>query len=91
MTKIEILILEDFNENVQKFLTKEIKSFTSHISLNDSIKELSKHGFVDDPDAFEHNGWQWDFWNYMNHPELGKISLTGSGYYGKYTVAFDGY
>lgn len=86
---IQKILLEDFNQNLQKFLKKEIKSFGSYLSLDASIKEMSKHGFVDQPDMFDSNGWQWDFWNYMIHPELGKICLGGSGYYSNITISFD--
>ncbi len=89
--EIQQLIIEDFNDNLSKFLTKEIKHFTSHLSLDKAIKEMAKYGFVDQPDQFSSNGWQWDYWNYMIHPTIGKICLAGSGYYGGLTIAHDGY
>lgn len=48
---------------------------------------LESKGFLHNPDKSDSNGWQIDFWEYYNHPELGEWCLSGSLWYGDYKLA----
>lgn len=47
---------------------------------------LEERGFIHNPDKSDSNGWQIDFWEYFDHPELGEWMLSGSLWYGDYKL-----
>lgn len=49
---------------------------------------LEKLGATVDHDNFDTNGWQWDWWLPAKYQGK-KISLSGCGYYGGATIAWD--
>jgi len=53
------------------------------IDFEELIKSL---GFKEDRDNFDTNGWEIDFWYYFEHPSYGNFCLSGSFWYGNFTI-----
>jgi hypothetical protein len=67
--------------------TEEDLSFDTMFPMDDFKEIMDELGFEEN-DTFDTNGWQVDFWwNFTK--ELLTITLSGSWYYGSYTLTKD--
>ena len=64
--------------------TEEDLSFDTMFPM-DEFKEIMDELGFEENDTFDTNGWQVDFWWTFNK-ELLTITLSGSWYYGSYTL-----
>lgn len=62
--------------------TKKTELDLSDTELNPyTLKNLliDEFGYEEDEDEFDTNGWQMDFWIYLNKPGHSSLSITGTG------------
>jgi len=82
-------LLEDFKENLNLLLTKQIEEFdASFLSPNDAVSYLEENGFKEYKELST-NGWDWDYWITYKDKKENKVLISGSGYYGTMTISFD--
>lgn len=62
--------------------TKKTKLDLSDTELNPyTLRDLliDEFGYEEDEDKFDTNGWEMDFWIYLNKPGHASLSITGTG------------
>jgi len=80
--EIEDLILEDLKQGIQDLLDGKIEEYGNKYLWPDIvIGEFEKHGFEEDENKIDSNGWEYDNWHYMKKDNV-EYCISGSGYYG---------
>ena len=74
----KIKVLEFLGNAEEEFIKIDMAPLSE---LEELLTEL---GF--EKGEFDCNGWQYDFWLYMKSGTFGDVCISGSAYYGNYTI-----
>lgn len=75
-------ILDNWKPEYENDDTKKTELDLSDTELNPyTLKELliNEFGYEEDSDKFDTNGWQMDFWIYLNKSSHVPLCITGTG------------
>lgn len=75
-------ILDNWKPEYENDDTKKTELNLSDTELNPyTLKELliNEFGYEEDSDKFDTNGWQMDFWIYLNKSSHAPLCITGTG------------
>lgn len=75
-------ILDNWKPEYENDDIKKTELDLSDTGLNPyTLKELliNEFGYKEDDDKFDTNGWQMDFWIYLNKPNHVSLCITGTG------------